>query len=172
MTVTFPDGIEARGTGAVFLAPAVADPLAPKLTEYNAATAVNISCDLMGFETTAEQSKVATTRYCLKQESEALGTVKYGISDITVVYDPQAPTSAEYKAYKALMGANKNWYLFDRRGVDSTTALAVGQIGDVYQITIGAVRREPITTTEGELLRSTFTVAVSGQAHFDVAMVA
>ena len=172
MTVTFPPGLEAAGTGAVFLAPAIANVNAPKVSEFTGSTAVDLSCHLMGFETGADQGKVTSSRYCLRQAVETLGRITYSISDITVVYDPQNPDSATYKAYTALMQGG-TWALLDRRGIESRTALAAGQVVDVYEaVRIGAPKREPITDTEGEQLRTTFTVAVTGQVFYDKKMVA
>lgn len=172
MTVTFPPGIESAGTGSVFLAPSVANPQAPKLAEFTGSTAVQLSCHLMGFETGAEQGKVESSRYCLAQALETLGKVKYTISDVEVVYDPQQPESAVYAGYKALAQGG-TWALLDRRGKDSRSPLAVGDVVDVFEaVQVGAPLRTPITGTEGELHRTKFSLAVKGQWVRDVKVVA
>ena len=173
MTVTFPPGIESAGTGSVFLAPVVADPNSPKLAEFTGSTAVNLSCQIYGFETTSEQGKVESKRYCLAEAIESFGKLKNGIADIEVVYDPQNPDSVTYAGYKALKTPGLRWALFDRRGLPSRDPLAVGHVGDLFEaVEFGTPRRAPITNTEGEEHRTIFSVAVKGQLFRDVKIVA
>lgn len=175
MTVTAVDlpGIIARGKGTVLFVPAIANIMAPKLTELNAASALNLSCLLYGFAPGVDQASVAKVRYCYETEVEQPGVAKYTIPDITYDYDPQAITSADPYKHYAAMAPGTLGYLVDRRGFGKDQALAVGQIVDVYPVILGVRKREAIDpTAEGETLRVTQKVFVRADPALDVALVA
>lgn len=179
MTVTYPflnpiepSGIEASGRGSLLFVPAIANINAPTEDELKAPGVLNISCRLYAWNIKGEQGKVERSRYCSRSTNESLGKVKYQADDITYDYDPQKPDdTGEYAAYSVLLPGT-NGYIVDRRGFYVEESFKAGQYVDVIPVTLGVRNREPITTTEGEMLRVTQAVAVRSDPAQDVKIVA
>ena len=172
MTTYFPEGINAAGMGALFAAPAVANMAAPKLTEYASPSGFAFHCDNYEFNHTVDQAKGEESRYCLAQTIESLGRAKHALDPMQIVYNPQDPNDPNYVAYLKFKEGT-SWVVADRRGLASrTSALAIGQVTDLIPVKIGAVARVPITTAEGEKLRSIINWIVSGPVSHDVKFVA
>lgn len=171
MTTTVVDlpGIDARGKGTVIFVPAIANINAPKLTELNAAGAVNLTCAIYGWSPSAEQSTVERTKYCYTATVSSLGAPTYSIEPVIYDYDPQNIEDSDPYGYYAKLTPGTQGYIIDRRGLTKEVALAAGQIVDIYPVTLGVQGRVPIdATAEGEKLRITQTFAVSGDPVMDV----
>lgn len=174
MTVVFPDGVRSRGNESVLFVATLADPTAPKLTELNAVTSVNVSCWLSGFAPQGSQDTAEDPRLCSEQIFEDPGDIKVSIDNIEYVYYPQAtvPTAAN-KAYE-LLKKDVTGYLIDRRGLNArTTALAIGQLVDVYPVRLGEQFRMPLDPgAQGGKFRITQKPFVTGPYDYDNALVA
>ena len=172
MTVDYlPRGVKAKGMGALFVAPAVADMQAPTLTEFTDAGAFTAHCDLYSWNWRKPQEKIAEPRYCLTEDVQEFGDAKFEVDDLEVLYDPQQPDSENFVAYKNLKEGT-TWFVFDRRGMPSREALKVGDIGDVLKVTVGATYRAPNDQSEGQKFRQIIPLAIIEKVAEDVAIVA
>jgi hypothetical protein len=169
------EGVSTQGNETVIFVPSLAAPSAPKLTEVGAgvSTALNLGYALRGFSPSSDQGTSDDIRLASTQTFENPGRVKKSLDDITYVYDPQAPVAtASNKHYDTLKSGVKG-FLIDRRGLDATTPLAVGQKVDVYPVQFGAQRRVPVDpSAEGgkfEIVQKPFVI---GTVLEDIALVA
>jgi hypothetical protein len=177
MPVTFPTGVSARGNDSVIWVPTLADPSAPTVTELTSASAVNLSCALIGFSPSVEQATFTDTRLCSKQTFNRLGSATYSIDTLNYVYNPQAVGGAspdpDNVAYDALT-AGQNGYFVHRRGLDAQSVdVAADQIVNVYPVELGAQSDVPLDpTAEGALIQCQQNVSVIGEVKRDVKVVA
>lgn len=174
MTVVFPDGVRSRGNESVIFVATLVDPTAPKLTELNAVTSVNVSCYVTGFSPQVTQESAQDVRLCSEQIFEDPGDVQVAIDNIEYVYYPQATVpTANNKAYELLKNGVAG-YLIDRRGLNArTAALAVGQLVDVYPVRLGEQARLALDPSQqGGKFRITQKPFVTGPYEYDVALVA
>jgi hypothetical protein len=171
VTVTFPDGVSSQGNASLWYLPAIVNITGtPKVlvSEFGAATAVNLSGMIYGFTINVDQGTADDIRYGSTQTFEIPGRVKLTGDTLDYVYDPQAPTSATYGAYKNLK-LNVSGYLVDRRGVDVNTAAAATQIVDVYPVKFGNQTRKAIDpSAEGVKFQISQRFFITGQAIYDV----
>lgn len=166
-----PPGVDAAGNSKLVFVKALADVSAPKVAEIKAG--VDISCALYGFSPTFDQSTVSRMKYCSRQASESLGRVTVTIDDIEYDYNPQNASDSGYAYYASLVPGTTGW-IIDRRGLDAKTVdWAADQLVDIYPVTLGARGRVAVDpSAEGEKLRTTQKVAVTGDVRYDVAVVA
>lgn len=149
MTVTFPDGVVTQGMASLWFLPAIANLTAPKVlvSEFSAASAINLTGMIEGFGVNADQSSGTDVRYGSTQVYQIPGRVTLSPSGtLNYVYDPQNPTSATYGAYLGLK-LNTKGYLVNRLGVAVATAPAATQTVDVYPVQFGDQTRAPIDPT-------------------------
>lgn len=177
MAVTFPTGVSARGNDSVIWVPALADPAAPSVTELTGASAVNISCALIGFSPSVDQATFTDTRLCSKQTFNRMGQATYSIDTLNYVYDPQtvgaATPTADNVAYDALTGGQSGYFVH-RRGLDAQTVdVAAAQKVTVYPVELGAQSDVPLDpSAEGALIQCAQNVSVIGEVIRDVAITA
>jgi hypothetical protein len=152
----------------------LATPTAPKLTELNAVTSVNVSCFLSGFQPQGSQDSAEDRRLCSEQIFEDPGDVAISIDNIEYVYYPQstAPDPLN-KAYEILQNGVAG-YLVDRRGLNArTAALAIGQKVDVYPVRMGEQFRQAVDpSAQGGKFRISQKAFVTGPYEYDCALVA
>lgn len=174
MTVVFPDGVRSRGNESVIFTTVMADPEAPSVAELTAATAVNISCYVSGFAPQGSQESAEDTRLCSEQVFEDPGDVAISIDNVEYVYYPQATVpDTNNKAYELMKNGVTGW-LVDRRGLNArTSALAAGQLVDIYPVRLGEQFRVPLDPgQQGGKFRITQKPFVTGPYLYDVALVA
>ena len=167
MTVYLPQGVRAKGMGALFFAPAVADMAAPKLTEFTGAGTFAAHCDLYAWSWNKNQSTITEDRYCLSEAIQAFGDATNEINPLEVLYDPQEPDSPNYQAYLNLKEGT-SWFVFDRRGLPARSALVADAYGDVLHLEVGQVSRAEVSGTEGEKFRSTIPLIHIDPPRLDV----
>lgn len=170
MTVTFPDGVVAQAAASLWYVPAIVNLATPKVlvSEFGAASVVNLTGMIYGFAINSDQGTSEDIRYGSAQTFEIPGRVKLTGDSLEYVYDPQAPTSATYTAYKYLKLGTAG-YLVDRRGIDVSVAAANTQIVDVYPVKFGAQSRKSIDPgAEGDKFKITQRFFVTGLAIYDV----
>jgi len=168
---TFPLGISARGNGALWYLPTVANPdTGVTVAEFTAG--LNLSCAIAGFAPSSEQSTVTRTRYCSRAGYEIPGTVTTSIPAIEYVYDPQEPDSDEYEWYSVL-AQGVTGYFANRLGMAFEDAVTAGQYVDLYQIQAGVQNRVAIDpTAEGDELRISQRFFNTGPVRFDTIVIA
>lgn len=154
-----PAGIAAAGRGSLFATVAVANPQAPKLSEFTGSNGFAIHCDLTTWAPTLDQPKIQKNRYCLEQAQERFGRKQWSIDPLTVVYNPQEPDSEDYQAYLKLVEGSTFW-VADRRGKPSRAPLVVGDVADLLRIEIGGRDRVGIGDEDGQDLETRIFVAV------------
>lgn len=173
MTVVFPEGVRSRGNESLIFA-TVLVPTAPSVATLTAATSVNVSCYVGGFAPQGTQESAEDVRLCSEQIFEDPGDVAISIDNVEYVYYPQATApDPNNKAYE-LMKNGVTGYLVDRRGLNArTSALAVGQLVDIYPVRLGEQFRLPLDPgQQGGKFKITQKPFVTGPYAYDVALVA
>lgn len=168
---TIPAAIPSDGTVSVRWVPAIADTTAPKLaTEINAVGSVALECYLKeNFSPDASTDAVEDRRMCSKQVFQTAGTTTVTISDLIGVYDPQDLAAVASKAYVAL-APGANGFLVVRWGVDVDTAWTVGDLVDVFPVTIA--NRIKLAPEQNSQLKFKATPMVTGNYDEDVVLAA
>lgn len=129
-------GVASDETVSVKFVQTLADPAAPKLTELNAASAVQLECLLTeNFAPDASADTTQIRRMCSKQTQERAGTVTRTIADLVGAYDPQDLAAPISKAYAAL-APGATGFLVVRWGIHVDTAWATGDLVDVFPVEI------------------------------------
>lgn len=142
---TVPTGVNAAGNFQAWWVSGKTDPNSLVLADLTGANSLVIGCFLTEhFEADAAQDAEEDDRACLLEPLETPGTVKWSISDITYVIDPQNPLSDSNAAY-AEMIQDASGLIVIRYGLPRTVAPAAGQIFDVYGVTLGPQRKQPMT---------------------------
>ncbi|MDF1705014.1 MAG: hypothetical protein P1U38_09595 [Aeromicrobium sp.] len=141
-TPVFPPGITVRGNVKLAFVTTLADPTAPKLTEINAGSSVDISCMLAtdGWKPALEQNKGnVPRRVCSKNDREVLGAEKYTFPNLHYSNNPQGEDgSPGVKASETLVPGTTG-YVVERLGLDSIEDdFAIDDYVNVWAITLGA----------------------------------
>lgn len=174
---TKPQKVQANGKDSWFWAPAVADMAAPKITEINAVTGLNISCFLLAEQegVTGDAEKVRLARLlCETTTTEALGEQTWSLADIQGVFDPQGALASDGKKAWEKFKDGANGYLIRRQGVTAysdTPEAATGQFFDVFKVEVGKATPGKSSTGSDGIYTFTAPVALLDQ-RFNVAAVA
>lgn len=175
MVAVKPALARAFGNDSWVWAVAIADLDAPTLAEVTALTAFDMSCTLFR----EQEGIVANTEtvtlpalLCETENYESKGATTYGMSDLSVAFRPQDAAGEDGKLAWEAMDDMAEGFLVRRQGIRSTDAWAAGQFVDVFPAQLGV--KVPGKTGTGADAAYNFTVAVSvtGQASFNVALVA
>lgn len=169
--ITVP-GISSLGALTVVYVDAIANPAQPKLTEITSGTtALDLSCylDNKWSAVQSKQNVEKDERLCSKVTYGVLGPVEVTFDDLLYVVDPQNPASVTSKASKMLT-SGKSGYLVLRWGKDVATALAVGDIVDVYPVQLGYPVK--VKGDGNAPLKQKQGIVQTGAAQMDVAVVA
>lgn len=161
----------ADGNQKVILVPAIADTTAPKLTELNGGTVVDISCYLTGdgFTPSLSEQVVADERLCSKQTFEQPGRSQYGL-DVVYIDNTNSPNSVTDNKAKETLVPGTAQYLVVRRGKDYSAALAVGDKVTIYPIKAGQYNEMP--GAANEVLKLGQKLFVTADVKTSVAVVA
>lgn len=152
MTVpTFPIGVAAQGLASLWFLPAIAGltSTTPKIlvSEFSAATAVNLTGMVDAFGVAATQDSGTDIRYGSTQVFGVPGrTTLAPAGALDYVYDPQKPAAPEYGAYTVLKDGTIGFFV-NRLGLDIHTAPAAGQYVDIYPIQVGRQNRKQLDPT-------------------------
>ena len=168
--VSVPGSVQGDGAIRIVWVPTLANVLAPKLTEVNAASAVDLSCYLTptGYAATSEEASIDDSRLCSRETYESPGRETNGL-ELTYVYDPQNTVAAENKAYTTLKRLSKG-FIVARWGVDFEDPFAAGDIVDVYPATCGQQRKQ--TPEQNSSLKVAQKMFNRAAVRRDVALVA
>lgn len=161
MSILFPEATKAQGNISVTVAPTLAVPAVPDLSTDFASGTVNVSCFLYdnGSIVNATTNKVtANARLCTTEQFQQFGNTVYEVSDLIYVYDPQASGTTDENKAKSALDEGADVYLVERLGLDAqTTALAAGQIVNVYHVRLGKQNR----TRQGDAEAAEFSITQS-----------
>lgn len=137
-----PQKVSALGKDSWFWVPAIASMTAPKITEINAVSGVNISCYLLAEQegVTSNVEKVRLARLlCETSTTEGLGEQTWSLADITGVFDPQAAAGSDGKKAWDLFKSGASGFLARRQAVVADQAspeAATGQFFDIFKVEV------------------------------------
>lgn len=134
-----PASVESNGTLLVLFLTTLVDVDAPKLSEMVAPSVVDLSCYITGdgLNTDTNENNIEDPRLCSKQTFESPGDFSRTL-ELTYVFNPESPSDDE--ARTTLTRGTKG-FIAIRWAVDSEQAIAVGDIFDIYPVTMGAQRK-------------------------------
>jgi len=166
VSATFPVGVPADGNVKVVFVPTMADPKAPKATELNAASALDITCGVVGggFTTSTDVQTLTDERLCSTQTFEDVGTFTYSIDDIEYIITPQDSTvTGENKIYNTLVPGSTG-FIVVRYGKAFDGAFTTGDVVDVYPVKLGPqVKSAPERNTKLRAKQKPYVIAPGAQ---------
>lgn len=168
MTLVSPQSVSTNGTMAVKFVTTMANYLAPKLTEINAGSSIDLSCYVTGdgLNTDVSENNIDDPRLCSKQIFESPGDYTQTL-ELTYVFNPDEPTSDEARI--GLPRGTKGFIVI-RWAIDSEQVWAIGDIVDVYPVTMGKQRKQ--TAGRNGVHKIMQKPFVTGGVKEDVALVA
>lgn len=137
MSLVQPASVSTNGTISATFVGSLATVTTPKLTEISAVSSLNVSCYLTELNTETTENNVEDPRLCSKAVYEAPGDHTDTL-EWTYVFNPDSP--ADNEAELELVEGRKGFAIL-RWGVDSEQVPAVGDIVDVYPVTLGVQRK-------------------------------
>lgn len=163
-----PIAVSSNGTMRVQFVTAIANPAAPKVTEINAGTSLDLSCYLTGdgLSTETSENTIDDPRLCSKQIYESRGDYTNTL-ELTYVFNPASEDDDE--ARTTLVPGTQG-FLVLRWAVDSEDAFAVGDVVDVYPVEFGFQRK--VTPGRNSVHRITQKPFVIGEVQHNVTVVA
>ena len=166
MAVTDLPSTPVDGNVLTLWVPAIANTLAPKLTELSASGVVDLSCYLVtNLALGGDQASVPDPRACSLQDFEQPGKVTRTAS-AEYINNPTRPTAN--KAQLTLVPGTSG-FLVIRRGKAFDATLAVGDLVDVWPVTTGL---QIDSADSGQVLKTTQKQFVIGPVRQSVALVA
>lgn len=175
MAVIKPQKRAAFGRDSWGFAPLVADLSAPKITELNAVSGLNLSCFLQGEQEgiTGTTEKVALTRLLCETETyEFTGTTTFAMADLMAAFDPQAAAGSDGKKAWEVLEDHIEGVLWRRLGIPIDNDLEVGQFVDLVPVQLGRKTPTKSATDAGGITAFTQSVAITASPVFNVAIVA
>lgn len=154
---------------------AIADIQEPTLTELNAVGGYNLSCSLFreqeGLSGTTEKVTLPAL-LCETDQYEANGSTSWSMSDLSVVFHPQAAAASDGKKAWEALDDGIDGFLWQRQDITSTDDLATGQFVNIVPVQLGT--KVPGKTSTGPDGAYNFTqpVSVTGRPALNVAIVA
>lgn len=161
----------ADGNVRVDLVVAMADTLAPKLTELNAVTTTNISCYLTGdgWAPTYDQATITDDRLCSTQVFGQPGRKSLGLS-LTVIDNTNSDNETAFnEAVEALVEGQEIFAVY-RAGIPFDEPYAVGQKVRVWPFKPGM--KQELPPEANSVLKAMYPTFVIGNVNAPVAVVA
>lgn len=147
--------------------PTIADTTAPKLTEVNATSALDVSCYMTTWTEAGSQAVISDVRVCSRQDFEAPGKETRTL-DTIYIENPGTTNALVNKAAVTLIKNSKGYFVV-RRGIGYDVNFAIGDLVDVWPVTTGLQIPEWAAGQTGKLHQKQF---VTGQVQPQVALVA
>jgi hypothetical protein len=134
--MTQPASVTFDGTDLVLWVPTLGDPDFPTHTELTAGTVVDLSCYLSdtGWAPALTEAAVTDNRLCSSTDFQRPGRKGYALP-MMYVFNPDVP--ADDEARLALTEGSEG-YIVERPAVPFDTAIAGGDLVDVYPVVLGA----------------------------------
>lgn len=138
ITDTFPVGVQSPGNNLVVAVPTLTTPTAPKMADVGA-TALDITDYIKadGLDIGFDQARDDDTRLGDASKRETFGVASFSQDEIATIVDPQAANTVTGNKASATLVADTTVYVIIRMGKPRTTALAIGDKVDVYQVALG-----------------------------------
>lgn len=139
MTQPVPPGMLTNGTSKIVVVQAIANMAAPKLTEVNAVSSVDISCYIMGdgWSESISENTIEDTRLCTLQVFQEPGDFTEEL-EITFVYDNYDDDNDEART---TLVPYTTAYMVARTGKPNASPFIVGDIVDVFKYKAGKQRK-------------------------------
>lgn len=168
MTLVQPQSVSTNGTMLVKFVTTMASYLAPKLTEINAGSSVDLSCYITGdgLNTDTSENNIDDPRLCSKQVFEAPGDFTQTL-EIKYIMNPKDPTN---DAARIALPRGTKGFIAIRWAVDAELAWTIGDLLDVYPVTMGKQRKQ--TAARNGIHTIMQKAFVTGSVKEDVALVA
>lgn len=149
------------GNYKAVLIPLAADLSAIKLTEANAAGAVEMSCYFTGdgLAITVDEQVITDERLCSKQTFEQPGRVQYGI-EATYIDNTNGPYETEHNKAVEALAPGATHVLVTRRNLPFEQDFAVGESYNAYPVRAGVQREVP--PEANSVSRSTSKLFITG----------
>lgn len=161
----------ADGNFKVVYVPAIEDTKDPKLSELNAAGALDISCYLTGdgWNPTKEQATIPDQRLCSRQEYGRPGRKTPGLS-ITVIDNTNSDNASDANEAVETITEGAKGYFVERIGVAYEEPFAAGQKVSIYPATSG--EKQPLAPEANSVTRSTIPQFIFADVQTDVPVAA
>ena len=161
----------ADGNVLVKIVPAIADTSSPKLTELNAAGAVDISCYLTGggWKPSLSEQVINDERLCTTQTYEQKGRSQRGL-EVEYIDNTNSPNATTFNKAKDTLVPGSSAFLVVRTGLPYDTALAVSQKVTIYPVTAGEYNDMP--PEANSVLKTGQKLFVTGKVKISVAIAA
>ena len=166
ITDIFPVGVMSPGNNLVIAVPTLTTPLAPKMADI-AATALDLT-DYIGEKDWVmkfDQAVDDDTRLGDAVKRESFGIATIAMAEINYIYNPQGTGSETGNKASSVLVPSTSIYIVVRMGKPRTTALAIADIVDVYQVQLGLAAQFPITKGKYvKTIKTAFTRVANGVA--------
>lgn len=149
------------GNYKAVLIPIAADLKAIKLTEANAAGAVDLSCYLTGdgLAITVDEQSITDERLCSRQTFEQPGRVQYG-AELTYIDNTNGPYETEHNKAKEALTQGATHVLVTRRNVAFEEDFKADEEYNAYPVKAGVQREVP--PEANSVSRSTSKLYITG----------
>ena len=161
----------ADGNIRTVIVTAIANTTAPKLTELNAVSTVDISCYLTpgGFALTGDQATIADPRECSTEEFGQPGRKTRSLSITGIDNTNSVNATTDNKLVDVLVEGTQ-LYAVRRRGKAFDAAFAVGD--KVTVVPFKAGEKNEVAADANSVLRSMWPTFITGNVQTDVLVVA
>lgn len=172
---TRPAGTKAYLRDKWVFVPTMTTPDSPKLTEINAASALDVTKMMFASSAVPSQSTNlarAPKRLGDGETYEFVGETAPSIGEIRYAFNPQAAAASDGKKAAEKFLAGTTGYLVNRLGIDRDSDLAIGQFVTVYPVEFGPQQETREGDGEGAEVAIVQTVAQTGPKFIKRALVA
>lgn len=169
MTINFPSKVRAAGKNNWTYVPVIAIPGAPTIAELNAGIMTQASYDADQMRPSGKADTQAEQRYSQEFESQGRGRKTFDFADVEVIYDPQEPTSVDYKL-ATLWLTEPDGFMVARFGVAHDAAFAAAQVVSVI-VPVSIVDLLPVApdpSKPNDAYRRLFQILTTGDPITDV----
>jgi hypothetical protein len=144
ITDIFPVGVMSPGNNLVVAVPTLTTPLAPKMADIGA-TALDMTDYIQDTDWVMkfDQARDDDTRLGDSSKRETFGIATISMEEINYIYTPQGTGTETGNKMSSVLIQNTSIYIVVRMGMARGTALAIGNLVDVYQVQLGAQAQFP-----------------------------
>lgn len=156
-TVHYAEGVQSQGNVKVVVALSIANMAAPKLTEIEATSSVDMSLALhaTGYGPTVATNKgTKPARLASKTTIESFNRSTYTFPDLVYAYDPQADDTDPDNKVKAALAQGLTVFVIERIGKDAEDEpIVVGDYVRIHKVILGEQFPVFDTTDENDEVR-------------------
>lgn len=159
ITDVFPVGVMSPGNNLAVAVPTLTTPTAPKLADIGA-TALDMTDYIKadGWDMKFDQARDDDTRLGDSSKRETFGIATIAMEEISYIYTPQGTGTETGNKMPSVLIPDTSIYIVIRMGKARATALAVGDVVDVYQVQLGKEASFPQATGKYlNVIKTSFT---------------